>query len=410
MDYQNLKKIFHRYSQQNWENEYQMRFNHFSTFKTNIIISPIQDESQKLSIKYPIFISNTRGLVAKVEKVALNSKIIKELSLQLPGIASSSFFKNLLINEAQSTNETENIRSTKQEIADALNDKNDKNKKFHGLVSQYVLLDENQPLIFNNVSDFRDIYNYLVADDIEKKDILDGDLFRKKGVGVYNESTGKWIHRNEFTEAEIYEFLTNLRSFYNNDDIPIIYRIIAGHYLFEYLHPFYDGNGRVGRYIVAHMLADHLDKYTAMTFSYTVNRNQNKYYKAFENASNFYNKGELTEFISDMLDLLLEGQDRVLKQLSDNAEMWNALENGLSKLNLSNDEFNVLSILIQDRVFGSKYTKVSLNQICEFLGITRYRLKKVIENHKDKVTQIKKRPSTYVIEDSFIEEIKVLSL
>lgn len=410
MDYQNLKKIFHRYSQQNWENEYRMRFNHFSTFKTNIIISPIQDESQKLNIKYPIFISNTRELVAKVEKVALNSKIIKELSSQLPGIASSSFFKNLLINEAQSTNETENIRSTKQEIADALNDKNDKNKKFHGLVSQYVLLDENQPLIFNNVSDFRDIYNYLVADDIEKKDILDGDLFRKKGVGVYNESTGKWIHRNEFTEAEIYEFLTNLRSFYNNDDIPIIYRIIAGHYLFEYLHPFYDGNGRVGRYIVAHMLADHLDKYTAMTFSYTVNRNQNKYYKAFENASNFYNKGELTEFISDMLDLLLEGQSRVLKQLSDNAEMWSALENGLSKLSLSNDELHVLSILIQDRVFGSKYTKVSLNQICEFLDITRYRLNKVIESHEDKLKQIKKRPSTYTIEDSFIEEIKVLSL
>ena len=62
--------------------------------------------------------------------------------------------------------------------------------------------------------------------------------------------------------------------FLKYDEAPEVFKIMASHFIFEYLHPFYDGNGRVGRYILAKLLSNNLDPFTALTFSYTVNNNK----------------------------------------------------------------------------------------------------------------------------------------
>ncbi|MFQ3906387.1 Fic family protein [Staphylococcus sp. Mo2-7] len=124
---------------------------------------------------------------------------------------------------------------------------------------------------FNKISDIRRIFDTMVSDEIKEKDLPDGDMFRKKSIGVYDQTKSKWIHRNEFSEAEIFEYLTLLLEFIKHYNAPEIYKIMASHFMFEYLHPFYDGNGRVGRYILAKLLNDHLDSFTALTFSYVVN-------------------------------------------------------------------------------------------------------------------------------------------
>jgi len=140
-------------------------------------------------------------------------------------------------------------------------------------------------------------------------------MFRNKAIGIYDQSKAKWIHRNEFNEREIVEYLTLFLEFIKYDPTPELYKMMASHFIFEYIHPFYDGNGRVGRFILAKLLNNELDSYTALTFSYIVNQKKHKYYKAFENASNAYNKGELTHFIEAMLDIVLEGQKSVVTAL-----------------------------------------------------------------------------------------------
>ncbi|MGV2874861.1 Fic family protein [Macrococcus capreoli] len=406
MKYQSLKTIFHRYAEQNWNNEYHMRLNHYSTFNTSISIHPIQDEKQNKEYNYPLFIMNTTELVTKLEKINMNSNKILRLSHALPGIANDSYFKNLLINELQSTNETENIRSTKKEIADALNDKHHHNKRFQGLVKQYnMLMTEDSPSI-NSILDIRNLFDTLVSSEIKEKDMPDGNLFRTKGIGVFNNSTGKWTHRNEYNEAEIYAYLTNLINYLNDDGFPVLYRIMGGHYMFEYLHPFYDGNGRIGRYIVAKMLAEHLDKFTALTFSYTVNRNQQKYYKAFEETSHFFNKGELTPFINTMFDILIEGQENIIEQMIENLALIKSFEVGLSMLQLTNQESMILYYLIQDKVFGSKYSKLTLIELTQISGLSRNKVDQIIKKHLDKLTEVKSKPKIYEINDVFLNELR----
>lgn len=404
MNYKPLKTLFHMYGWQTVEKEYEMRKNSFSSYLININIHPIQNEEQKTEICYPLFFVLTKELVSNLEKVLTNSEKIKQLSSKLPGVANDSYINHLLINELQSTNETENIRSTKEEIAESINKTKGYNKRFDGLVNQYLMI-ENGNIEINSISDIRKIFDSIVSGEIKENDLPDGDLFRRRGIGVYDESKNKWVHRNEYTEPELFEYLTLMLEFVKYFDAPQVYKIMASHFIFEYLHPFYDGNGRVGRYIIAKMLNDSLDPFTALTFSYTVNNNKSKYYKAFENTSNYYNKGELTNFIKEMLDLLLKGQNNILETFEKNNSILDKLGIALTNVAKNRYDFDILFVLLQDKVFGSKYSRISLKKMQEVTNFSRNKINEVIKEYETKLTKLKSNPVVYEIDDKFIEEL-----
>ena len=278
-----------------------------------------------------------------------------------------------------------------------------------GLVSQYLFLQTKNNYNLKEISDFRKIFDVLVSDEIENKDLPDGINFRTKRVGVLNYSKSKWVHVNEYGEYEIIEFLNKILSFNQYFEAPYLFKLIVIHYLFEYLHPFYDGNGRVGRFIMAKMLSDELDEVTALTFSYTVNRNKNKYDKAFEVTSNYFNKGELTFFISSMLDLIYEGQNSAIENIEGNIKVLENLTNGLNKYNLPKEEASVLISLLEDKVFGSKYSRISLQELVKSQPFGRKKLNGIIKKHKNKLIKIKSRPTTYEISDDFIDQLRINS-
>lgn len=391
---------------QNLENEYQLRLNHFSTYVTDLEINPIRNQIQNRNVKYPLFFCSAKVLFIKSEKVLTNSSKINKLMNGQPGVATSAYLKKLLINEMQSTNEKENVRSTKKELAEALNKSNTKNnKRFKGLVNQYALLLSDEEIALNEVYDFRKAFDLLLSKEVSDGDQPDGVMFRDKGVGVRDVSREKWLHRNEYYEYEIIEFLNKMLSFIKYFEAPNLLKIVASHYMFEYLHPFYDGNGRLGRYIVAKLLSENLEHVTALTFSYTVNRNKNKYDKAFEATSEYYNKGELTSFINVMLDIIIEGQESAIQQFEENTEMLDILQEGLINLNLKNEERDVLFILLQDKVFGSEYTRISLKELEKNLSFGRKKLDSIIKKHENKLVKTKQRPIIYEIRDEFVSDL-----
>lgn len=406
--YYPLSKIFHKDSTDIFKNEYKNRFNQISSYKTQIFIKPFKN-GKFSEDEVEVFLVNIPYLAKLNEEIIENSKQITLLQNELPDVSKDDFFTKLLINEIQSTNEVENVRSTKKEISDILDkikqnfneekDNPNAKKRFLGLVKLYHSLDEKKDI--ESIVDIKNIYNQLVEPEIEHSNKLDGNLFRKHSVSV---SDGiKDLHQGVNPESEIIEKLSQLIVFLNKKEMPTLYKLMIGHYIFEYIHPFYDGNGRTGRYIVCKGLSQKLDRYSAVTFSYIINRHKNKYYKAFSDTSNPFNKGEATFFVIDMLEMIKEGQEQVLENLKENLDKLNNISKNLDKYIEKDFERQVFFILAQSAIFQPPQFRIHINELAYYLNCGRRRVMNVIEKYEDKTEVIKKRPTVITLNDEFMD-------
>lgn len=83
---------------------------------------------------------------------------------------------------------------------------------------------------------------------------VDMDVRRTPGATLSNDSTGRVIYTPPEGEALLREKLANWERWMHgtlpaSDDIDPLVRMAVGHYQFEAIHPFTDGNGRTGRII-----------------------------------------------------------------------------------------------------------------------------------------------------------------
>ncbi|MEI7537050.1 MAG: Fic family protein [Comamonadaceae bacterium] len=76
----------------------------------------------------------------------------------------------------------------------------------------------------------------------------DLDIRRTPGTQLINDRTGEVIYTPPEGEACLRELLANWERFlHNQTDLDPLVRMAVGHYQFEAIHPFSDGNGRTGR-------------------------------------------------------------------------------------------------------------------------------------------------------------------
>jgi Fic family protein len=83
------------------------------------------------------------------------------------------------------------------------------------------------------------------------------------------------------------------------------------HYEFEFIHPFIDGNGRIGRLWQSLILYNWKKVFIIIPVESVVRENQEKYYKALKDSGNL---GESTPFIEFMLESILTTCNKVLHQ------------------------------------------------------------------------------------------------
>lgn len=79
---------------------------------------------------------------------------------------------------------------------------------------------------------------------------VDMDIRRTPGTQLANDRSGEVIYTPPEGEARLRDLLANWERFlHNQTELDPLIRMAVGHYQFEAIHPFMDGNGRTGRVV-----------------------------------------------------------------------------------------------------------------------------------------------------------------
>ena len=349
------------------------------------------------------------------EKILKNSSEINYISNKLPQIAIKEIIMKILSNELYKTNKIEGIETVKSEIHSSLKDDKNSNKKSNkldGIIKKYKDIMENNfkdTEHIESLSSFRKIYDEMF-EDFEKSGNykLDGKYFRKETVRVIN-GLGNIIHIGVNGEEAIEKNIESLIEFMNRKDIPFLVKASIVHFFFEYIHPFYDGNGRFGRYLLSLYLARKLDNLTAFSVSYSISRNLDEYYKSFVEVEDVNNYGEITFFVENILKTIKNGQEMIIELLNDSVMRFKHSIEILDNLtkDLSEKENIILQIYLQNYLFNDfeELTNVELTSIIEEL--TQQTINKYTHElaKKGYLVKIKQRPLTYSLSEKITEKI-----
>jgi len=358
-----------------------------------------------------MFIAVPRELSLLNETVLRAERKVSQLMGNLPGIASSAVLRGMVLDEVVCTNAIEDIHSTRRQVKDALESKKAGGKsaelrKFRELATLYLGILDGLAEIPQSPADVRGIYDKVMDGELDASKAPDGTLFRAEGVDI-TEGGVRVLHRGLEPESRIIEAIEAMISLARSDEIPATYAAIASHYLFEYAHPFYDGNGRTGRYLLSLFLSEPLSKPTALSLSQTIAENRNDYYAAFRTAENPLNKGELTFFVFTLLELVRKAQASVIERLTQSEAILRELEGKMqsivSSLHLKPQEAQATFILMQYEAFGLM-GDASVHELAGFLGVGEQMARKHLAELEKKGVVIKwrkRKPLTFALSDEF---------
>ena len=413
--YENLIKLY--YKKQNIEDEYIKRIENPSTFITDLKINPIKRGNKIFEKEYNLFYVNLLEHTLLQEKIMENSEKIISLSNpnKFPQIAIKEIINKILSNELDKTNKIEGIETIKSEIYSSLKDdkkSSKKNNKLEGIIKKYKdIMEKNfkDAQHIDSLSSFRKIYDEMF-EDFEKSGNykLDGKYFRKDTVKVIN-GLGNTIHIGINGEEAIEKNMENLIQFMNRKDIPFLVKASITHFFFEYIHPFYDGNGRFGRYLLSLYLARKLDILTAFSLSYSISKNLDDYYKSFVEVEDVNNYGEITFFVENILKTIKSGQEMIIELLNDSVMKFKHSMEILNELtkDLSEKENIMLQIYLQNYLFNDfeEITNVELSYIIG--DLTQQTINKYTQELEKKgyLLKIKQRPLTYTLADKITDRL-----
>ena len=350
MAYQELSKLYYT-DKLLLKSAYESRFHSMNAVKIAFSVG----ESQAFFVESPEVSALAKDILRMDKQIAL-------MRNHLPADALKQFTKRCLIDEIVVTNRIEGVHSTRREISVILDElearvNNDrKPRRFDGLVRKYVLLQNNVEISMKKCEDIRVLYDELVLPEVIAEDAdnrPDGRMFRKESACIIS-ATGKEVHRGVSPESRIIELMSNALAFLWSDNCDYLYRLCIFHYLFEYIHPFYDGNGRTGRFILSYLLSKELDRLLSYRLSVTIAENINSYYKSFQTCNDPHNLGDLTPFLIMMLEMIQKSTAQLFESLQSKEIRLKKYFELIPKLPGSEKTrtFHIYEILIQAGLFS----------------------------------------------------------
>jgi Fic family protein len=168
--------------------------------------------------------------------------------------------------------------------------------------------------------------------------LLDSVRGEHKQPGEYRRSQN-WIGGNTLKDAvfippnqkKVEELMADLEKFLHNEDIqvPALIKIGIAHYQFETIHPFLDGNGRIGRLLIPLFLVEQkiLNK-PLLYLSAFFEKNKGLYY---DNLTFVRTKNDMIQWLKYFLVGVAETAENATHTLSEIIELKAELETRIAK-------------------------------------------------------------------------------
>jgi Fic family protein len=138
--------------------------------------------------------------------------------------------------------------------------------------------------------------------------ILKPGIYRKESVGIVKGNAVEHIappHQNvSFLMKDLFQYL-------KNDKELILIKSCVFHYEMEFIHPFIDGNGRMGRLWQTVILMHQYKIFEFLSFETLIAKNQEAYYKVLSLCDK---AGNSTQFIVFMLNIIHQSLNEILTE------------------------------------------------------------------------------------------------
>ena len=204
-------------------------------------------------------------------------------------------------------------------------------------------------------------YQYDKLEDLQKahKILMNNILttagnFRTVNVGV---GSAEGVSHVAPPHGMVSSLMYDLFAWLKNSEEHHLIKSCVFHYEFEFIHPFSDGNGRIGRLWQSVILYAWREVFLAMPTESIVRDNQEAYYQALEDAGS---AGESTPFIEFMLEVILTTVQSSVKGSVKSSE---------------NTEDKILNYL-------EEHPQTTIKELAEYLNLTTRAIEKQIANLK----------------------------
>ena len=252
-----------------------------------------------------------------VDLVSRISEEVVRLEMQEPKIITPSLRKEYKIKTITATLEIEGNTLGVDKVTAIL-----EGKRVLGSVKEIAEV-QGAIKVYDNLEhfDYRNIDDLLAAHRMLMGEILtDAGKFRTKDVGV---GGSEGVVHVAPPSGQVHTLMHKLFAWLRSSDIHPLIKSCVFHYEFEFIHPFTDGNGRVGRLWQSVILHHYKPIFSAIPIESVIKEHQRAYYDALETSGT---EGESTPFIAFMLGVILDTikraitTDQVSDQVSDQVQ------------------------------------------------------------------------------------------
>jgi Fic family protein len=204
-----------------------------------------------------------------------------------------------------------------------------------------------------------------------------GGLRATPGTALKNDATGEIVYVPPQHEREIIDHMTALERFINDDglsDLDPLIKMALIHHQFESIHPFRDGNGRIGRILnVLYLVKSGLLDTPILYLSRYITAHKAEYYSRLQHVRD---TGEWEAWVLYMLRAVAESSIQTL-DLIENVRHLMADYKG----RLRDEHPSLYSQDLLNNLFRHPYTKIDF--VREDLGVTRQTAAKYLDELAD---------------------------